>query len=181
MIKVTKKLFGLALLLTVWSGASNAQTYLDQQQRAAYAGAYFSLSFGGGEKAYKRPVQYGFSAGFRQSKFGGSSNYFGTQFNRRDANISMFEDRDWQARIVDLNFSDRGFERFSFSGTAFAQRDAFGQVQYFGGRNGLYADGDDEGKKGMGTVGKVLLWTGAAVGVAVLSLAIACNGECFEM
>jgi len=159
------------------SGATMAQDFYDQQDRAAYAGAYFSLSFGGGDKAYKRPVRYGFSAGFRQSNFGQSSTYFGTQFERRDAGINMLSGRDWQARLVDLNFSDRGFERFSFSGTAFAQKDAFGRVRYLDGQ-GLYADGDDD--SGIG-VGKILLWTGAAIGVAFITFAVACNGECLDM
>ena len=165
-MKQTIKLLSLAILVTVWSGASSAQTFTDQQRRAAYAGAYFSLSFGGGEKSYKRPVRYGFSAGLRQSSFGPSSHYYSPQFNRTDANINLRGGRDWQARVVDLNFSDRGFEHLSLSGMAFAQKDAFGQVRYLGGRNSLNADGDDEGSG----VGKILLWTGVIVGVAGIAL-----------
>jgi len=168
MIETTKKILGIVFLLTVWSGAANAQSYLGGQERAVYAGAYLSLSFGGGEKAYKRPLRYGFSAGFRQSKFSGSSNYFGTQFDRGDANINMFEDRDWQARVVDLNFSDRGFEHLSLSGMAFAQKDAYGQMRYLGGRGGLYADGDDDGT----SVGDVLLWGAAGIGVLVIGAVV---------
>lgn len=171
-MKRTIKLLSMAALAFVWSSAATAQNTYDQPERAAYAGAYFSMSFGGGEKAYKRPLRYGFSAGFRQSKFSGSSNYFGTQFNRHNANISMFEDRDWQARVVDLNFSDRGFERLSLSGMAFAQKDAFGQVRYLGGRDGLYADGDDDGGT---SVGKIVLWSAVGLGAAGLAFVLACQ------
>jgi len=171
-MKQTISILGLAVLFAVFSSASSAQTFTDQQKRSAYAGAYFSLSFGGGEKAYKRPVRYGFSAGFRQSNFGASSHYYSPQFDRRDANINLRGGNDWQARVVDLNFSDRGFEHLSLSGVAFAQKDAFGQVQYFGGR-GLYADEDEKGSN----VGKILLWTAAGVGAAFLAFAAICASE----
>jgi len=160
------KFLSVAALALIWSGATTAQDFTGQQDRAAYAGAYFSMSFGGGAKAEKRPVRFGFSAGLRQSNLGHSSNYFGAQFDRRDANITMLADRDWQARVVDLNFSDRGFERFSFSGTAFAQKDALGQISYLGDRFNL----DDEGEEKGSGVGKILLWTGAVIGAAGLTL-----------
>lgn len=152
--------------MLTWGGLVNAQDFTSQQDRAAYAGAYFSMSFGGGEASYKRPVSYGFSAGLRQRSFRQSNNYFGTQFDRHDANINMLEGRDWQARIFDLNFSDRGFEHLSLSGMSFAQKDAFGQVRYFGNKMGL--DGED-GEKDYGyDWGDILLWGGAALGVVVI-------------
>lgn len=156
----------VAVLVVFWSGASSAQPYLNGQERAIYAGAYLSLSFGGGHTPHKQPIRYGFSAGFRQSNFGQSRNYFSPQFDRFEANLDMLDSRDWQARVVDMNFSDRGFERLSVSGTAFVQKDAFGRLYYFGNKNRLDGDGSEEGKKDYGyDWGDILLWGGAAIGV----------------
>jgi len=162
------KILSAVTLMASFSGVATAQNFTGQQDRAAYAGAYFSMSFGGGEASYKRPVSYGFSAGLRQRSFQQSNNYFGTQFDRRDANVNMLEGRDWQARVFDLNFSDRGFERLSLSGMSFAQKDALGQVRYLGGLNRF--NGDSDGEENGVNVGKILLWTGAVIGVAGITL-----------
>jgi len=167
----------LAVLMAFCAGASSAQSFGEQQDRAAYAGAYLSLSFGGDNTTYKSPVRYGFSAGLRQRSYSQSGNYFGTQFDRGDAKINMLGNRDWQARMVDLNFSNRGFERFSLAGTSFVQKDAYGQLQYIGGRYSL--DGDGKEGSTLRTVGKVILWTGVAVVGAVAIFAIAIDdGTC---
>lgn len=162
-MKQTIKWVSMAMFILTWSGLAKAQDFTGLPERATYAGAYFSISFGGDSKTYKRPVRYGFSAGFRQTNATQFGSYYGSQFGQRDVHLNMIESRDLQARIVDLNFSGRGFERLSLSGMAFAKRDEWGQVTYMDGLRQLNADGDEEG----GSL-RTWLWIGAGVGAVAL-------------
>ena len=145
-----------ALLITVlMSGISQAHI-LDDQRRAAYAGAYLSMSFGGDKANSIQPIQYGFSAGFRQRSFTGPNDNYSRQFGWEHSDINLIQNRDLQARVINLGFSDRGFEKMSVSGLSLVKRDSLGQITYFDDR----FNSDGEGGKG----GKILLWTGIAVG-----------------
>lgn len=169
-VNLIRRIFSALLIAVFFTGMSQAQTF-DDQRRAAYAGAYFSMSFGGDKVSSKKPVRYGFSAGFRQRSFAAPDDNYSRQFGWQHSNINLIQSRDLQARVIDLNFSDRGFEKMSVSGLTFAKRDAFGQVTYFDDR--FNADG--EGSKG----GKILLWTGIAVGaLGVLVLASCLTQGC---
>lgn len=159
-----------ALLLALAHGnLAMAQDYYGQQDRALYAGAYFSMSFGDIRKSAHHPVRYGFSAGFRQQNFGVNDRLSNHSLVRNDRHLGFAGYGNIDARVFDLNFSDRGFEKISFAGLAFVEKDTFGQMQHLGRSGALSADGDDEN----GGAGKALLWTGVAVGVAIGIVAIA--------
>ena len=155
-----------ALFITAFlSGVSQAQTFHDQD-RAAYAGAYFSMSFGENKARADKQMRYGFSAGFRQRGFAALDSNYNRRFGWQYSDLNLIQSRDVQARVIDLNFSGRGFEHMSVSGLAFAKKDELGQVSYLSDR--FNADGEDGGGS------KVLLWTGVAVGALAVGLLAVC-------
>ncbi|MBL4787693.1 MAG: hypothetical protein JKY60_01100 [Kordiimonadaceae bacterium] len=159
-----------SVLAVVFSGAANAQDFYGQQDRASYAGAYFSMSLGEGKATQKPSISYGFTAGFRQNFSQQPTGHFRTAFNQEGTSFRFSGDRDWKIHAARLDFSGRGFENLSFAGLKFVQKDASGEIRYIDDQFRLVADGED----GTSTV-KIVLWTALGLGVAGLAFMAACQ------
>lgn len=173
-MKTISTLIVVTIMMIVNAGPAAAQDLFGQQDRAMYAGAYLTMSFGGTKKATKRPVRYGFSAGWRQQNFGASHQFSSHSVFRHDRDFGYAGYGNIDARVVDLSFSDRGFDRLSLSGLSLAQADDYGTYATFGRR---YAtEGGADGEKdsdSTDSIWKAVLIGGAVVAVGVGVVAIA--------
>lgn len=164
-MNINRKLLAAALCLSVMSVPATAHDFMGQHDRALYAGAYLTVSFGDRGKAAKSPLRYGFSAGWRQQDFGASQRFSHHSIFRNDDGLGFAAYGNIDARVIDLNFSERGFERLAFTGLPLLQNAAYGPPARLG--HHFAADNGEDGEEG--DFAKTF-WTGTAV-VAVLALA----------
>jgi len=128
-----------------------------QPKNTAYAGLYLSMPFGQYKKNKNR-FNYGLTVDFQhKSMMRNDYNFNVTPFATRRPFGSL--------SLVDINFNDQGFKRFSVAQLPLLSRSNEGQF--------VYLD-DGEEKKSGSKVGKVLLWTGgilaATAGAGILLL-----------
>lgn len=133
------------LLLMTQPGA--AQSYLDQQNSAAYVGFHLKLPFSPETRGPGKSFKLGFRAGFWRDIMHNRYGVLRSSFNIVD--------------LAELSFSSHQENRVSFSvaGVPVMRRDAFGQI--------IYLDPDKEGEKGTGQ-SSFLKWAGITLGAATI-------------
>jgi len=146
------KLSGLILSLISISFITlpaTAQSFDDGRDSAAYAGLYMSVPLASQRTAHTKDFKFGFKAGLRQ--------------DIRYTKNGLVKTSTYTADMLDLNFSEQGFNKLSLAGTPLIFEDYAGQIQYM--------DGDEGGSS------NTILWV--AGGILVLG-AVAVAALCFK-
>lgn len=145
--------------VNVLQGAYANDLHLEQTNRATYAGLYASIPFGGPQnKSAFDTASVGFTAGFRHEL---RDSYGANAYRQVDA------------RMLDMSFSRKGFDRFSFAG----------QPVLLNGTDGIeYVLGASEGEGGMSSQAAVILGVAAIAGLtAVLVTDNYAKGGCITV
>lgn len=157
------KLLCCLAFLAAMPATATAEDYYAKTDHALYAGFYLSVPLG--PKARGRSAQklrFGFAAGPR--------------FDLRATRYDPTRARTLHARIFDLRFSSRGFERFSLAGTTLVGTNRYGGL--------MAADDAEEGgeeKKKRSPAGTVLLVGAIVVGAALVVVIVsACGDRIFD-
>ena len=155
MFRLTGLLLSLISIFSLTQNAS-AQSIYDQRDSAAYAGLYVSIPFGHTARKIEDEYKLGFKAGLRQ--------------DRRFSRNGLTKTSSFTADVVDLNFSQQGFNKLTLAGIPVVYTDIYGRAHYLG---------EDEDSDGGSTIGKIALWSlGIVVGAAVI-VAVAVE-VCFD-
>lgn len=145
----------------------NSYSQQFQNRNNTYAGLYFSMPLGGKKKkadAYK----FGF-------KMTTGPNFLGNGFAQQSVNfrgrnsfgLKGRQQFTGQMEVMNITFNQNGFKQANVMHLPLVMKASDGRF--------IYLDDKEDGKKGGITVGKVLLWTGVAVGaLIVVGVAASC-------
>ena len=140
------------------SGAVSATDQYELANRANYAGLYLQVPFGKSDHIAHKQTRFGLRAGWRQDI---ARSYQPGALRSFDANF------------VDLSFTSKGFDRFSFAGAPLVHQTEDGLAF------GLNADGD--GKSGGTNAWPWIFGIAAVGGLTAIVVAENYDGGCIRV